>query len=115
MSNVFERFEKEMRRGAIQVAVMCLLEKEHYGYEITKNLKSSGLKVEEGTLYPLLRRLENDKLLSSRWDTEDTRPRKYYTVTDYGREVRENWLDFFKSINESVEQFETDLNHRIGE
>jgi DNA-binding PadR family transcriptional regulator len=115
MSNIFERFEKEMRRGAIQVAVMCLLEDEHYGYEITKSLKNSGLKVEEGTLYPLLRRLEKDELLSSRWDTGDSRPRKYYAVTDYGKEVRENWLEFFKSINGSVEEFETNLKNGKGE
>ncbi len=109
MRDILERFQKEMRRGAIQVAVMCLLEKEQYGYEITNKLKDSGLKVEEGTLYPLLRRLENDKLLTSRWDTEDSRPRKYYTVTDYGRDVRENWLEFYKSITETVEIFETNM------
>lgn len=109
MSNLFKRFEIEMRRGAIQVAVMCLLEDEHYGYDITKNLKNSGLNVEEGTLYPLLRRLENDELLSSRWDTEDSRPRKYYRITGYGKEVRENCLEFFKSINTAVEQFEVDM------
>ncbi len=115
MSNLFRRFETEMRRGAIQVAVMCLLENERYGYDITKSLKKSGLNVEEGTLYPLLRRLENDELLSSRWDTGDSRPRKYYQVTEYGREVRKNWLKFFKSINTAVEEFEININLEKGD
>ncbi|MCE7698537.1 MAG: PadR family transcriptional regulator [Methanobacterium paludis] len=110
MVNIFERFETEMKRGVIQVAVMCLLENERYGYNITKSLKSAGLKVEEGTLYPLLRRLENDKLLSSRWDTNDSRPRKYYMITEYGKQVRTSWLDSLKSINTAIEQFENGIN-----
>lgn len=110
MSNVFKRFETEMRRGVIQLAVMCLLENERYGYDVTKSLKNSGLEVEEGTIYPLLRRLEDDGLLSSRWDTEDSRPRKYYQITEYGREVRENCLKFFKSINTAAEKFEVNIN-----
>lgn len=115
MSRISKRFETEMRRGAIQVAVMCLLENERYGYDITKSLKNSELKIEEGTLYPLLKRLENEKLLSSQWNTTDSRPRKYYQITEYGREVRENWLKFFKSINTAVEQFEIDINPEKGD
>lgn len=115
MSRISKRFETEMRRGAIQIAVMCLLEKERYGYDITKSLKNSELKIEEGTLYPLLKRLENEKLLSSRWDTADSRPRKYYQITEYGREVRKNWLEFFKSINTNVEQFEMNMDSKKGD
>lgn len=115
MSLISKRFETEMRRGAIQVAVMCLLENERYGYDITKSLKNSELKIEEGTLYPLLKRLENEKLLSSHWDTADSRPRKYYQITEYGKEVRENWLKFFKSINTTVEEFETGINPEKGD
>jgi DNA-binding PadR family transcriptional regulator len=103
MSSVCERFERELRRGAIQLAVICLLENERYGYEIVKKLKESGFRVEEGTLYPLLRRLEGEGILSSRWSTDDTRPRKYYTVTDYGKRVRKKWLELFRSINRSLE------------
>ena len=114
MVTIFERFETEMRRGVIQVAVMCLLENEMYGYDIMKKLKNTGLNVEEGTLYPLLRRLENNDLLTSRWDTNDTRPRKYYKITEYGTNVRGKWLDSLNTINSTVKEFEKNI-HRENE
>ncbi len=109
MSKVFERFETEMRRGVMQLAVICLLDKEQYGYGIIKSLNNSGLKIEEGTLYPILRRLEGDKLLSSRWETSGPRPRKYYMITDLGKEIRIKWLSSFKSISKTIDQFEESI------
>ena len=109
MGDVFERFETEVRRGVMQVAVTCLLENERYGYDIIKSLKNAGLKVEEGTLYPLLRRLESDELLSSRWETEGSRPRKYYIITEYGKEVRTKWLASLKAINMALETLEANI------
>lgn len=109
MDDIFERFETEVKRGVMQVAVMCLLEKERYGYDIIKNLKDAGLGVEEGTLYPILRRLEDERILSSRWVTEGPRPRKYYTITDYGREIREKLLGSMKSIGDSIDRLETEM------
>jgi PadR family transcriptional regulator PadR len=102
LAKVFERFETEVRRGVMQLGVLCLLDNEQYGYEIIKDLDNVGLKVEEGTLYPILRRLENDKLLSSRWETTGPRPRKYYKTTEYGKEIRIKWLDSYKSINKAI-------------
>ncbi len=115
MSKVSEKFETEVRRGVIQLAVLSLLDQEQYGYEIIKKLNNAGLKVEEGTLYPILRRLENDKLLSSQWETSGPRPRKYYKTTDYGKEIRLKWLSSFKAINTSIEQLEKNIQVTEGD
>jgi DNA-binding PadR family transcriptional regulator len=112
MKKVFGKFEIEMRRGVMQVAVICLLDKEKYGYEIIKHLNETGLKVEEGTLYPLLRRLEGDELLSSRWETGGPRPRKYYVITELGKEIRLNWLNTFKTLVDTITQLEANIQDK---
>jgi PadR family transcriptional regulator, regulatory protein PadR len=109
MDDIFERFETEVKRGVMQVAVMCLLEKERYGYDIIKSLKEAGLGIEEGTLYPILRRLEDERILSSRWVTEGPRPRKYYTITEYGREIRNKLLGSLRSISLALEKLENEM------
>jgi PadR family transcriptional regulator, regulatory protein PadR len=103
MDDIVERFETEVKRGMMQVAIMCLLEQERYGYDIIKCLKDGGLGVEEGTLYPILRRLEDERLLSSRWETTGPRPRKYYVITDYGRNVRAKLLASLKSFTVAID------------
>ena len=110
MDDIFERFETEVKRGVMQVAVMCLLEKERYGYDIIKSLKDAGLGVEEGTLYPILRRLEDERILSSRWVTEGPRPRKYYTITDYGRGIRRKLLESLRSIDQAMGKLENEMD-----
>jgi PadR family transcriptional regulator, regulatory protein PadR len=109
MADILDRFETEVKRGAIQIAIMCLLEQERYGYDIIKNLKDAGLIVEEVTLYSILRRLDDEKLLSSRWETSGPRPRKYYVITDYGRSIREKLLVSMKSIAQAVDYFESHM------
>lgn len=106
MEKVLEKFETELRRGVMQVAVVCSLDEEKYGYELINTLSDAGLNVEEGTLYPLLRRLEANELLSSRWETSGPRPRKYYMVTEYGKKIRTKWLSSFKAISSVVKQLE---------
>ena len=93
----------------MQLGIISLLDKEQYGYEIIKNLSKVGLNIEEGTLYPLLRRLEKEGLLSSQWETSGSRPRKYYKTTEYGKEIRKKWLNSFKTINKSIELLENNM------
>ena len=112
MDKVLEKFETEIRRGVMQVAVVCLLNEEKYGYEIIKSLNEAGLNVEEGTLYPLLRRLEKDELLSSRWETSGPRPRKYYVVTEYGKEIRTKWLNSFNAISTVIERLKKNIQNK---
>jgi PadR family transcriptional regulator, regulatory protein PadR len=76
----------ELRRGAIVLAVLSQLDQEQYGYSLLKRLSDQGLEVEQGTLYPLLRRLEAQGLLQSDWRIADeARPRRYYVISPQGR------------------------------
>ena len=77
----------ELRRGVIVLAVLSQLETEQYGYSLIKLLAERGLEVDQGTLYPLLRRLESQGLLESNWRVEDARPRRYYVISRAGREL----------------------------
>ena len=77
----------ELRRGATTMAVMLQLRKEQYGYSLLSNLSAAGVDIEQGTLYPLLRRLESQGLLTSIWRLEGTRPRRYYVLSEQGLEV----------------------------
>ena len=82
----FEHLRLELRRGALVLAVLGQLRREHYGYTLRKALADRGLPVDEGTLYPLLRRLERGGLLASRWrESPSGPPRKYYSLTSAGR------------------------------
>jgi PadR family transcriptional regulator, regulatory protein PadR len=75
----------ELRRGVIVLAVLSQLNEEQYGYSLLKQLSEQGLEVDQGTLYPLLRRLETQGLLESDWRIEEARPRRYYRISDVGR------------------------------
>jgi len=77
----------ELRRGIVVLAVLSQMASAQYGYSLIQRLSERGLEIEEGTLYPLLRRLEKQGLLESEWDTTDSRPRKYYRISPQGRDV----------------------------
>ena len=84
-----ERWSKEIKRGAASLAIVAILDEQTaYGYEIVKTLgeKASFLNLEQGTVYPLLRRLEKRKLLESEWNYDNpTKPKKYYKLTADGK------------------------------
>ncbi len=77
----------EMRRGVIVLAVLSQCSVEQYGYSLMKSLSEKGLEIDQGTLYPLLRRLETQGLLSSNWRLEDARPRRYYMISQEGQKI----------------------------
>ena len=77
----------EMRRGVIVLAVLRQCNQEQYGYSLMKILSEKGLEIDQGTLYPLLRRLETQGLLSSSWRLEDARPRRYYMLSPEGQKI----------------------------
>jgi DNA-binding PadR family transcriptional regulator len=88
MANVPEsptaKLELELRRGALVLAVLSQLREMQYGYSLRQALAGRGMPIEEGTLYPLLRRLEGQGLLASEWKIEDGPPRRYYRLNDAG-------------------------------
>ena len=77
----------ELRRGVIVLAVLSQLSTEQYGYSLLKLLSDQGLEVDQGTLYPLLRRLEAQGILQSVWKIEEARPRRYYVLSSEGRKI----------------------------
>jgi PadR family transcriptional regulator, regulatory protein PadR len=91
----YENVVLELRRGMIVLAVLSQLDKEQYGYSLINSLKENGLDVDQGTLYPLLRRLESQGLLQSNWRIEADRPRRYYMLSNEGRQLlprlKEEW------------------------
>jgi PadR family transcriptional regulator PadR len=85
-----------MNRGFLQILVLTALEQKMYGYKMLKFLEEAGYRVEENTLYPILRRLEKNGLVKSEWDVSDDRPRKYYLVTASGRATRKKALSIWE-------------------
>ena len=92
----------ELRRGIVQIAALSLLRERMHGYQLVKVLAAAGIETEEGTLYPLLRRLENQGLLSSQWDTGGARPRKYYLLSPDGEAALPILEQTWRHINDSV-------------
>lgn len=94
-NEMYENTINELRRGMIVLAVLSQLNEEQYGYSLLKLLSEQGLELDQGTLYPLLRRLESQGLLSSDWNTEGSRPRRYYVISLEGQELlprlKEEW------------------------
>lgn len=80
---------QELRRGTVVVASLTVLRTPGYGYSLLETLSAAGFEVEANTLYPLLRRLETQGLLTSSWNTEEPRPRKFYKTTEQGHDLAE--------------------------
>jgi PadR family transcriptional regulator len=94
----------ELRRGAIVLAVLCQLGEEQYGYSLKNLLAAKGFDIDEGTLYPLLRRLEAQGLLRSRWRVEDGRPRRYYRMSPQGEKVANDMSGEWKGLARVMER-----------
>jgi PadR family transcriptional regulator PadR len=97
------KLELELRRGVLVLAVLSQLRVPQYGYSLRQALSERGMPIEEGTLYPLLRRLEGQKLLTSEWKIEDGPPRRYYVLSAVGirvlSELEVNWRDLTAVID----------------
>jgi len=102
----FENVILELRRGVIVLAVLSQLGEQQYGYSLIKRLSESGLEIDQGTLYPLLRRLESQGLLKSDWRIEADRPRRYYVLSDEGRNLlprlKEEWTGIVSMMDEML-------------
>jgi PadR family transcriptional regulator PadR len=101
-SDQFDALRLELRRGCLVMAVLAQLRAEHYGYTLKKELTDRGLDIDEGTLYPLLRRLEAQGLLVSEWREEDKRNKRFYRLSPTGKGVLKDLLVEWQQINTSV-------------
>ncbi len=84
------------------LAVLAQLHQEHYGYSLRKALAEKGIDVDEGTLYPLIRRLEKQQLLTSEWREENKRKKRFYRLSDFGSQVYERLLIDWRTLNEGI-------------
>jgi PadR family transcriptional regulator, regulatory protein PadR len=107
VSDVFDKLEQELRRGVVVLAVLSQLRTLRYGYELRQSLAETGLRVEEGTLYPLLRRLEAQGVLSSEWRAAQGPPRRYYVLSPEGADLCQrltsSWRDLSKAMDHLLE------------
>jgi PadR family transcriptional regulator PadR len=103
-SEIVDKLRLELRRGALPLAVLAQLRQEHYGYSLRKELNAQGLDIDEGTLYPLVRRLEKQGLLSSEWRSEDKRRKRYYRLSALGGEVLASLMLEWRSLNDTIDR-----------
>jgi PadR family transcriptional regulator, regulatory protein PadR len=101
-NDLFDSLKLELRRGCLIVAVLAQLRVEHYGYTLRKALADQGLAIEESTLYPLLRRLETQGLLTSEWREEEKRNKRFYRLSEEGKAILEQLLAEWNGINDSL-------------
>ena len=101
--DAYEKLRLELRRGSLVLAVLAALKQERYGYTLRKELADAGLAIDEGALYPMLRRLESQGLLTSEWREEEKRNKRFYRLSDDGAallaELAAEWRDINSSLN----------------
>ena len=100
--NLFDSLRLELRRGCLVLAVLAQLRTEHYGYTLRTALSDLGLEIDEGTLYPLLRRLETQELLTSEWREEGGRRKRFYKLSPDGKQILKQLQAEWKTINQSL-------------
>lgn len=100
---VVDNLLQELKRGILVLSVLLCVDEASYGYSLVNMLKTKDVDIEQNTLYPLLRRLEKQGLLESLWDTEESRPRKYYKISNRGIEVRERLKSEWNKNNKVIE------------
>ena len=100
--DLFEKLRVELRRGSLVLAVLGALREERYGYTLRASLEQAGLPIDEGALYPLLRRLETQGLLTSEWREEARRNKRFYRLSPEGVGVLAQLLAEWNAISESI-------------
>src|SRR5271167_349976 len=102
-SEVLENLRLELRRGSLIVAVLAQLGSEQYGYMLRKSLEDHGIAIDEGTLYPLVRRLETQGLLLSEWREHEKRNKRFYRLSPQGELILEELLRDWESLSASIQ------------
>jgi PadR family transcriptional regulator, regulatory protein PadR len=100
--DLFEKLRVELRRGSLILAVLGALREERYGYTLRQTLEDAGLPIEEGALYPLLRRLETQGLLTSEWREDANRNKRFYKLSRDGKTLLAQLLTEWEEIAASI-------------
>ena len=103
-ADAFGKLELELRRGVVVLATLSQLRTPRYGYELRQALADKGMPIEEGTLYPLLRRLETQGFLKSEWKIADGPPRRYYSLNADGRKLLKKLTDSWQGMNGAMDR-----------
>ncbi len=94
----------ELRRGTLTISVLSQMKEPKYGYALVQILEEKGVAIDPNTLYPLLRRLESQGLLESKWETSSAKPRKYYQRTEYGTQIYEQLKAYWQNLSAGMER-----------
>jgi DNA-binding PadR family transcriptional regulator len=100
--DLYDKLRIELRRGSLVLAVLGALREERYGYTLRQTLEDAGLPIDEGALYPLLRRLETQGLLTSEWREDAKRTKRFYRLSPQGVETLARLLGEWNAISESI-------------
>ena len=102
-ADIFETLRQELRRGTLILAVLAQLKVERYGYSLRQALAEVGLEIDEGALYPMLRRLESQGLLTSEWREEDKRKKRFYRLSSEGEAVLTRLSAEWRAMNDTLQ------------
>lgn len=99
-----DKIRLELRRGVLVLAVLASLKEAHYGYSLRKQLNDNGIEIDEGTLYPLIRRLAEQGLLDSEWQHTEGRERRYYQLNDIGSQILRQLTTEWQQLSLTMQQ-----------
>jgi DNA-binding PadR family transcriptional regulator len=94
--------QQELRRGTLVLACLLLLRRPGYGYALLDELRELGFVTDANTLYPMLRRLESRGVLDSEWNTDESRPRKFYQTNRQGEQLAAELMSAWKQLDAAV-------------
>ena len=97
-----DKMRLELRRGVLVLAVLASLRERHYGYSLRRHLQEAGIDIDEGTLYPLVRRLAEQGLLDSEWQQGEGRERRYYLLSELGAELLQQLTQEWTTLNTAL-------------
>ncbi len=109
MTKSKESFVSELRRGTLVLSVLSQLGEQQYGYSLKERLSEHGIDIDQGTLYPLLRRLESQGLLDSEWVLTESRPRRYYQINARGKEILQSLIHEWQTMVAALDQLIKDM------
>ena|SRR5947209_512751 len=110
----FEALRQELRRGCLVLGVLSALRTEQYGYTLRKQLARMGLEMDEGTLYPLLRRLESQGLLTSEWREHEKRNKRFYRLSETGAQALAQLSGDWQALSRAIAEIQMEAHHAVG-